>query len=79
MFHFVYINVIHGYLISLFMHMSTLSMDTNCHISWEVILSMNNVTLSMHRSKLSIYTDSHFFVKDHLKNLNGFYSERTYG
>ena len=39
------VNIIHGYIISLFMHRSALSMDTDSHFSCKVTLSMDNATL----------------------------------
>ena len=63
MFHFVQVNIIHGHLISLFMHRSTLSMDTYSHFSHKVTLAVDNVTLSMQRSELSMDTDCNFLCK----------------
>ena len=45
-------------------------MDTNSHFSYKVTLSMDNVTLFMHRSKLSMDTDSHFLCKATLSTDN---------
>ena len=76
MFHFVWVNIIHGYLIALFMHRLKLSMDTNSHFSHKVTLPMDNITLFMHRSKLSIDSDFHFLCKVTLStdNANTMYS-----
>ena len=37
--------------------------DTISHFSHKVTLSMDNVTLFMHSSKISMDTDSHFLCK----------------
>ena len=42
---FVWPDIIHGYISSLFIHMSTLFMDTNSHSSCKVTFSMDNVAL----------------------------------